>query len=39
MRKYRHILLLLCGAAILAGCGVRHEKPAGSREPIMPYPA
>jgi PBP1b-binding outer membrane lipoprotein LpoB len=37
MRKFKHILLILCGAAILSGCGVKQEKPAGSREPIIPY--
>ncbi len=37
MRKLRGIMLLLCGAIILSGCGVRQEKPGGSREPIVPY--
>ena len=37
MRKLRNALLVICTAAILSGCGVRQEKPAGSREPIVPY--
>jgi hypothetical protein len=37
MLKLRGLMLLLCGAIILSGCGVRQEKPSSSREPIVPY--
>jgi hypothetical protein len=37
MFKFKQALLILCAAAILSGCGVRQEKPAGPKEPIIPY--
>jgi uncharacterized lipoprotein YajG len=37
MRNVRAVLVILCGALMLAGCQARQERPSVPEEPIIPY--
>ncbi len=37
MLKLRAVLVIVCGALLLAGCQAKQERPSVPDEPIIPY--
>lgn len=37
MLKLRAVLVIVCGALLLAGCQARQERPSVPEDPIIPY--